>query len=76
MIWPLRGFMVPAPHRADQQLKPQAGEWVKVSQGAASAVLPARLDPLLPDGVVRVPAGHPATAGLGPMFGAITVERT
>jgi NADH-quinone oxidoreductase subunit G len=29
----------------------------------------------LPMGVVRVAAGHFATAGLGAMFGAITVER-
>jgi NADH-quinone oxidoreductase subunit G len=56
-------------------LRLQAGDSVRVSQGAANAVLPARLDPSLPDGVVRVPAGHPATATLGPLFGAIKVER-
>jgi NADH-quinone oxidoreductase subunit G len=46
-----------------------------VSQGAAQAVLPARLDTTLAANTVRVPAGHPATATLGSMFGAITVER-
>jgi NADH-quinone oxidoreductase subunit G len=38
-------------------------------------VLPARLDPTLADHAVRVPAGHPATSGLGAMFGTITVEK-
>ena len=51
------------------------GDKVRVSQGAAHAVLPARVDPTLAAGAVRVPAGHPDTAGLGAMFGAITVEK-
>lgn len=51
------------------------GASVKVSQGTAQAVLPARLDETLAANTVRVPAGHPATASLGAMFGAITVER-
>ena len=46
-----------------------------MSQGAAHAVLPARLDATLADDTVRVPAGHPDTAALGPMFGAIAVEK-
>ncbi len=57
------------------QLGLSDGASVKVSQGAASAVLPARLDATLATHAVRVPAGHPATASLGAMFGAITVER-
>ena len=52
-----------------------AGDTVRVSQEAAHAVLPARLDPTLAATAVRVPAGHPDTATLGPMFGAITVEK-
>ena len=56
------------------QLGLQAGARVKLSQGAASAVLPAQLDTSLAATVVRVPTGHPDTAALGALFGAITVE--
>jgi NADH-quinone oxidoreductase subunit G len=38
-------------------------------------VLPARRDPTLAPGTVRVPAGHPDTAGLGAMAGTLHVER-
>jgi len=38
-------------------------------------VLPARLDTSLAATAVRVPAGHPDTATLGAMFGAIAVEK-
>ncbi|MGE5865000.1 MAG: NADH-quinone oxidoreductase subunit NuoG [Rhizobacter sp.] len=48
---------------------------VRVSQGEAIAVMTAQLDPTLAANVVRVPTGHPATAGMGPMFGPITVEK-
>jgi NADH-quinone oxidoreductase subunit G len=58
-----------------QQLGLQAGDSVRVSQGAASAVLPAREDATLAPNAVRVPAGHPDTAMLGAMFGAVTVEK-
>ena len=51
------------------------GDKVRVSQGAAQAVLPARLDATLADTAVRVPAGLVETAALGAMFGAISVER-
>jgi NADH-quinone oxidoreductase subunit G len=51
------------------------GAAVRVSQGAASAVLPGRLEPTLAANAVRVPAGHPATAALGAMFGEIAVEK-
>ena len=53
----------------------QFGPRVRVHQGAASAVLPAREDPTLAAGAVRIAAGHPLTATLGPMFGAVSVER-
>ncbi len=58
-----------------QRLGLQAGDTVRVAQGAASVVLAAQKDDRLPLGVVRIAAGHPATAGLGPMFGEITLER-
>lgn len=58
-----------------QQLGLAAGDRVRVSQGAASAVLPAQLDATLAAGAVRVPAGHPDTATLGAAFGAVTVEK-
>jgi NADH-quinone oxidoreductase subunit G len=51
------------------------GAQVKVSQDGAAAVLPAVLDASLPANVVRVPAGHSATATLGSSFGAIRVEK-
>jgi len=58
-----------------QQLGLAAGDRVRVSQGAASAVLPAKLDATLAAGTVRVSAGHPDTATLGAAFGAVTVEK-
>ncbi len=53
----------------------QPGDSVRVTQGPASATLPAREDATLADNALRVAAGHPSTAMLGAMFGAITVER-
>jgi NADH-quinone oxidoreductase subunit G len=58
-----------------QQLGMQDGGKVLVSQGAAAVVLPAREELLLADGAVRIAAGHPATAALGAMFGAVSVEK-
>jgi NADH-quinone oxidoreductase subunit G len=51
-----------------------AGMQVKVSSGG-TAILTAQLDDGLPDGCVRVAAGHELTAGLGALQGEITVER-
>jgi NADH-quinone oxidoreductase subunit G len=50
------------------------GTQVIVSLGG-TAVLPAQLDVGVPDGCVRIAAGHELTAGLGPMQGELTVER-
>ena len=50
------------------------GDQVKVTQGENSMRLAVMADDSLPGGVARVAAGHPATVGLGAMFGAITVE--
>jgi NADH-quinone oxidoreductase subunit G len=57
------------------QLGLAVGDRVRVAQGSAHAVLSARLDATLAPNAVRVPAGHPDTATLGAMFGAVTVER-
>jgi NADH-quinone oxidoreductase subunit G len=51
------------------------GAPVRIRQGTSSAVLPARLDATLAPTAVRVAAGHADTAALGPMFGAVVVEK-
>jgi NADH-quinone oxidoreductase subunit G len=58
-----------------RELRLEPGAKVLVGQGETAVVLPAREDPTLADGTVRVAAGHPTTAELGAMFGALTVER-
>jgi NADH-quinone oxidoreductase subunit G len=57
-----------------QQLRLQPGGRVLVAQGEGAVVLPAREDPTLAPEAVRLSAGLPLTAGLGAMFGDITVE--
>lgn len=58
------------------QLGLQVGGRVRISQeGAGSAELFAQLEADLADQVVRVPAGLPETAALGPMFGALSVTK-
>ena len=57
------------------QLGLASGDKVRVSQEKGEAVLYADLDHKLPDNCVRVAAGHASTAGLGPMFGAVSVAR-
>jgi NADH-quinone oxidoreductase subunit G len=57
-----------------RKLGVQSGDTVKVHQGNASASLVAHTDDRMPAATARVAAGHPATAGLGAMFGTITVE--
>ncbi|WP_137935762.1 NADH-quinone oxidoreductase subunit NuoG [Chitinivorax sp. B] len=58
-----------------EELGVKFGDAVKVSQQSGSVTLKVLIDDKLPANVVRVPAGHPATAGLGNMFGAIALER-
>ena len=58
-----------------QKLGIANGDQVHVSQGDASFLLKAKQDDRLPENVVRVAAGHPSTAALGPMFGSIRVEK-
>jgi NADH-quinone oxidoreductase subunit G len=47
---------------------------VLVSTGEATVLMEAREDRSLAEGVVRIPAGHPATAAFGPMFGPVRIE--
>ncbi|MFC5300700.1 NADH-quinone oxidoreductase subunit NuoG [Azospira restricta] len=51
------------------------GAQVRVKQGAGVATLAAKGDETVPTGCVRVAAAHATTAGLGDLFGTITVER-
>jgi NADH-quinone oxidoreductase subunit G len=59
-----------------RKLGMQPGDQVKVSQGSGSVWLAVAADDNQPVGTARVPAGHPATAALGAMFGTVKVERT
>jgi NADH-quinone oxidoreductase subunit G len=56
------------------QLGLRAGAGVRLRQGQGEATLPVVLDERVPPRCVRVPAGHPATAALGPMFGPIEAQ--
>ena len=58
-----------------RQLALQPGAKVLVGQGDCAVVLPAREEASLDSDTVRVATGHASTAGLGPMFGRVTVER-
>ncbi len=52
-----------------------SGDPVRVRQGGGEALLTAEVDGGLPDGCVRIAAGHETTAGLASMFGTVSVER-
>ncbi|MFY9509765.1 MAG: molybdopterin-dependent oxidoreductase, partial [Rubrivivax sp.] len=58
-----------------RELGLQAGAKVLLGQGQGALLIAAREDASLADNAVRVAAGHAATVALGPMFGAITVEK-
>ena len=58
-----------------QKLGVKTGDAVIVKQGKASIRLAVSADDSMPAMTARVAAGHPDTAGLGAMFGTITVER-
>jgi NADH-quinone oxidoreductase subunit G len=53
----------------------EPGGLAAIRQGYEAVNLKVEQDDHLPDNCVRVAAGHPLTAGLGPMFGDISVER-
>src|SRR5229473_3070076 len=59
-----------------QKLGVKAGERVRVRQGDGEAVVEVGIDERLPAGCVRLAAAHRHTAGLGAMFGPVSVERT
>ena len=59
-----------------KKLSLKSGDEVQLTQGSGSVHLQVMVDDSLPMGVVRVAAGHAATARLGAMFGTITVEAT
>ena len=61
--------------RVMQSLGISAGQPVRVRQGEGRARLVAELDERLADGCVRVAAGHEHVAGLGAMFGTLTLEK-
>jgi NADH-quinone oxidoreductase subunit G len=58
-----------------QKLGVQAGGLVLVKQAGGEAGLAVALDDKLPDECVRIAAGHPASAALGPLFGTLTLEK-
>jgi len=58
-----------------QDLGVKQGERVKILQGDGSATVEVGVDARLPAGCIRLAAAHRHTAGLGPMFGPVSVER-
>jgi NADH-quinone oxidoreductase subunit G len=58
-----------------ERLGVKPGERVRVRQGEGVAIVEVGIDERLPGGCVRLAAAHRHTAGLGPMFGAISLER-
>jgi NADH-quinone oxidoreductase subunit G len=58
------------------ELGAKPGERIRVRQGDGEAVVEVGIDERLPPGCLRLAAAHRHTAGLGPMFGSISVERT
>ncbi len=57
-----------------KQLGVAVGDQLLVKQGAGEATLACALDDGLPDGCVRIAAAHASTAGLGPMFGTVSLQ--
>ena len=62
------------PRRLSATLALEENGRVSVRQTASALTLKVQRDDLLPDTCVRIPSGHPLTAGLGPMFGTITAK--
>jgi NADH-quinone oxidoreductase subunit G len=53
----------------------KAGDRVRVRMGSGIAELDVAPDERVADGCVRIASAHASTAGLGPMFGEVRVER-
>jgi NADH-quinone oxidoreductase subunit G len=58
-----------------EKLDVAPGAKVRVSQGTTTIMIDCAIDRGLPDNVVRIASAHVSTAALGPMFGAISVEK-
>jgi NADH-quinone oxidoreductase subunit G len=58
-----------------QRLGLDAGSKVRIKQDGGEATLAVAIDDELAPNCIRVAAGHPLTAQLGPMSGTVTVER-
>ncbi len=58
-----------------EQVGVKAGERVRVRQGEGTVIVEVGIDERLPAGCVRLATAHRHTAGLGPMFGTISLER-
>ncbi|HEX7055180.1 MAG TPA: NADH-quinone oxidoreductase subunit NuoG [Burkholderiales bacterium] len=58
-----------------ERLGVAAGQPVLARSASGEAKLLAARDDGVPDDCVRISAAHPATAPLGPMFGALTLEK-
>jgi NADH-quinone oxidoreductase subunit G len=58
-----------------EKLGVRSGDKIRVSQGTTTIVIDCGTDGGLPDNVVRIAAAHASTAALGPMFGALSVEK-
>jgi NADH-quinone oxidoreductase subunit G len=69
---PPRAWLAPA---LAERLGVKSGDRVRARQGEGVAIVEVGIDGRLPDGCVRLAAAHRHTAGLGPMFGAISLER-
>jgi NADH-quinone oxidoreductase subunit G len=69
---PPRAWLGPA---LAERLGVKAGERVRVLQGEGTAIVEVGVDARLPAGCVRLAAAHRHTAGLGPMFGTVSLER-
>ncbi len=51
-----------------------SGQKVRVRQGEGAVELPLVFDAGIPEGCARIPAAHPATAGLGDALGTVSLE--
>jgi NADH-quinone oxidoreductase subunit G len=78
---PLQATPAAAPPRAWMNAKLMSrlgllnGQLVQIRQDSGEARLAAALDDRLPDECVRVSMAHPSTAGLGAMFGTVSIEK-
>src|SRR5262249_3467422 len=69
---PPRAWLAPS---LAERLGVKQGERVKVRQGEGAATVEVGIDAKLPAGCVRLAAARRPTAGLGPRFGTVELER-